>query len=830
MLRFAFYSLLGLVSAGLIAVGAIYWALVPDLPSIEALKDVRLQVPLRVYTADGKLIAEYGEMRRAPVTYAETPPLLVKAFLAAEDDRFYDHPGVDWQAILRAALHLIRTGEKTQGGSTITMQVARNFFLTREKTYLRKLNEILLALKIERELDKNAILELYLNKIYLGQRAYGVGAAAQVYYGSTLAELDLAELAMIAGLPKAPSKANPVSNPQRALERRNYVLGRMLEQRLIERSDYETAVRAPVTARLHGQPIEAEAPYVGEMVRSHLYDKYGENAYTSGLQVFTTVNSRLQEAANRALREALLDYDRRHGYRGPERHFELPADSGESEWDELLKGFDPVGGLIPALVIATDDEAAQLYANGLGVVRISNRELRWARPYLNSNARGPAPKAPSEVLAVGDVVRIRSIMVEPERAAEVGAGESEGAATAVPVWALSQLPAVEGALVSMSPIDGSILALAGGFDFAKSKFNRVMQARRQPGSNFKPFIYAAALDAGETAATMINDAPIVFDAPGLESIWRPENYSGKYYGPTRLREALANSRNLVSIRLLRRIGVDYALEYLPRFGFEPGRLPPNLSLSLGSGELAPIEVIRAYAVFANGGFLIEPYYIQRIMTDGGALVMEAEPRRACPDCLDQLPAPTGEPDTIEELQALAEVGPGTGPADAASYRAGLAVAPRAVSAETAFILNSMLGDVIRRGTGRRALSLGRQDLAGKTGTTNDQKDAWFSGFNANVLTTTWVGFDESLPLGRLETGAQAALPMWIEFMKVALAGQPESRPEQPPGLVSVRIDPGTGCLTGARTPGAIFEYFRADRLPCSDLVGPVNTDVPEQLF
>jgi len=820
MLRFLLNTLLIAGFLMIVVVAGTYWYLLPGLPSIETLKDVRLQVPLRVYSADGKLLAEFGEKRRVPVTIAEVPQQLVQAFLAAEDDRFYEHPGVDWQAILRAAIHVAKTGEKTQGGSTITMQVARNFFLSREKTYLRKLNEILLALKIERELDKPAILELYLNKIYLGHRAYGVGAAAQVYYGAELQALALPQLAMIAGLPKAPSRVNPISNPARALERRNYVLSRMLEQGHITQEAYQAAAQAPVTAALHGLAVEVEAPYVAEMVRSHLYERFGEDAYTSGLKVLTTIDSRLQTAANGALRKALLAYDQRHGYRGPEHHFELEDEPQEPQMQALLQGFRPIAGLLPAIVVEVEGEKIITYVQGRGTSEVNLEQMRWARPYITYYQRGARPSSPADILAAGDVIRVRDIEMKIESADT--AGDADGEAGKIQVLELAQLPRVEGALVSMSPEDGAILALVGGFEFSQSKFNRVTQARRQPGSNFKPFIYSAALEAGETTASFINDSPIVFDQPGLESIWRPENYSEKYRGPIRLREALAQSRNLVSVRLLMKIGIDYALDHIARFGFDVARLPHNFSMSLGSGELAPIEVLRGYTVFANGGYLIEPFFIKQVVSDAGEVVIATDSLKVCRECEPTEVDLADEPETIEELQALKE------------REAELRIAPRAIPADNAWLMTSMMGDVIRHGTGRKAKVLGRNDLAGKTGTTNEQKDAWFSGFNAKIATTVWVGFDRVAPLGRHETGAQAALPMWIDFMRVALEGMPESLPEQPPGIITVRIDPNTGQLTSAENPDAIFEVFRAANVPDAAYVGPVESaeesGIPEQLF
>ncbi|MBI2970478.1 MAG: penicillin-binding protein 1A [Gammaproteobacteria bacterium] len=819
MLRFILNFCLSLAILGAAALAALTLYIVPGLPEIDALRDVQMQVPLRVFSSEGLLISEFGEKRRVPVGIGDVPQTLINAVIAAEDDRFYRHPGVDWQGILRAAIHLARTGEKTQGGSTITMQVARNFFLSREKSYLRKLNEIFLALKIEQELSKPEILELYLNKIYLGQRAYGVGAAAQVYYGLEVRDLNLAQMAMVAGLPKAPSTTNPISNPERALQRREYVLQRMLELGFISREEYNQASVAPLSASLHSPDIEVEAPYVAETVRKQLVAQYGEDAYSAGYRVVTTIQGRHQAAANQALRLALLEYDERHGYRGPESHFEFDREApDEDRWQSILKTFPAIGALYPALVTDVRGDSVTVYLSGIGYVGIGWDGLSWARRYITENQRGPAPATAADIVTAGDIVRI----------IEDVSGN----------WKLSQIPAIEGAIVSMRPDDGAVYALAGGFDFNRSKFNRIEQALRQPGSSFKPFIYSAALNAGFTAASIINDAPVVFDDPGIEEIWRPENYSGKYYGPTRLREALIHSRNLVSIRLLHAIGVPNAVEHIARFGFDTRTLPRNLSLALGSGAVTPWQLARAYSVFANGGYLIDPYIIDRIETHDGKDVFQAAPRvvcRACEEEADEVPA------AVEEAAALFGVADAAEPDLAATSEAAMAPAraPRTVDAQNVWIMNSMTRDVIRHGTGRRALQLQRSDLSGKTGTTNDQRDAWFAGFNPHLVTVTWVGFDKFEPLGSLETGARAALPMWMGYMRVALQNVPETILERPEGLVNVRIDPMTGKLARVGNPDAIFEVFQAGTAP-SDSASPSGLDpfydegmsrrAPEQLF
>ena len=793
MLRFSFYSLLLVLVLCLAGAAGVMWYILPQLPPVESLRDVRLQTPLKVYSNDGLLIAEFGEKRRSPVRIEQVPPLLKQAFIASEDDRFYEHPGVDWMAIVRAVAGLVSTHEKRQGGSTITMQVARNFFLSPEKTYERKLKEVVLACVIERELSKDDILELYLNKIFLGHRAYGVGAAAQVYYGVTLDKLDLAQIAMIAGLPKAPSRNNPISDPEAARDRRSYVLGRMLKLGFIDQTQYSAAIDAPVNAQWHGQAVEVPAPHIAEMVRDFMLSKYGDAAYTSGFRVFTTLPSKLQNAATDALRRGLFDYDHRHGYRGAEAKVTLAPQEDTAVWHKILTKYRASADLQPALVLTVQDRQVVAFHDSAGVITLPWEGVRWARKYLSEDSLGAVPGKAADLVQRGDIIRVRWVEpdADPKKADSVAAGG---------YWTLAQLPAVEGALVSLDPVDGRVLALVGGFDFEQSKFNRVLQARRQPGSNFKPFIYSAALDKGFTAASFINDAPIVFETPGLENAWRPENYSGNYFGPMRLREALTKSRNLVSIRLLRAVGIKYAMDFIERYGFKRRELPANLSLALGSGEVTPYELVRGYAVLANGGYKVEPYFVARIETAEGVEMFKAEPPTVCHECETMALDGDGEPADIEALHDMQQSPPSN-------------VAPRVVAAENVWIMNSILKDVVQRGTATRARELQRKDLAGKTGTTNDQKDAWFSGFNARNVTTVWVGFDRVAPLGRRETGAQAALPLWMDYMRVALADMPESELEQPAGVVTVRIDPDTGLLAGAGNPHAIFESFRAADMP-----------------
>lgn len=813
MLRWTFNALFAAFLFAIIAVVGVVAYLVPSLPAVEVLRDVRLQVPLRIYTREGAFLGEFGEKRRIPVRLADVPDIVVFAFLDAEDDRFFDHPGVDWHGTIRAAIAELRKGDRRQGGSTITQQVARAYFLTPEKTYVRKLREILLALKIEKELSKTQILELYLNTIFLGQRAYGIGAAAQVYYGKSLGDLTLDQVATLAGIPPAPTRYNPVHSPAAARERRGYVLRRLLEKRHIGEAQYAEAVSAPIDTRIHTLQPEVDAPHIAEMVRLAMIEKFGEEAATtSGYRVYTTVDGRLQAAANTALRAGVLEYDQRHGYRGAERHVELPPGAGETQWRLAVAGTPSVGGLSAAVVTRLEQRSIGAYSAEHGALQIDWAGLSWARPYVDRDRRGPAPKTAADIVRVGDLIRVHQVpsaeKAETKRSAGAGADASPPL-----IWRLAQIPAVEGALVSLSPDDGSIKALVGGFDFNQSKFNRAVQAFRQPGSNFKPFLYSAALESGFTPASLINDAPVVFDAPGLDATWRPENYTGEYIGPTRLREALIASRNLVSIRLLRAIGIDYAAEYVRRFGFVDARLPRDLSLALGTGAATPVEMARGYAVFANGGFSIEPYFIERVEDERREVVAQADPLRVCRDC--------------EESAARGSAESGV-PVSARS-------APRVIGAENTWMMTSMMQDVIKFGTAKRAQALKRRDLAGKTGTTNEQRDAWFSGYTTRVATTVWVGFDQSLPLGKEETGARVALPPWISFMRTALEGMPDETLPQPQGLVTVRIDPVTGALAGSRRDDAIFETFRSNQVPSRNMEDPGvggagGGALPQQLF
>ncbi|SEP85277.1 penicillin-binding protein 1A [Ectothiorhodospira magna] len=777
-LVFGLMAVFGVFTLGVLFTAAAYVYLAPQMPDVEQLREVQLQVPLRVLSRDGQLMAEYGEQRREPVTMEEVPELVRLAFLAAEDDRFETHPGVDYVGLIRAAMNLLATGEKTQGGSTITMQVARNFFLNREKTYTRKLTEIFLAIRIERELTKDEILELYLNKIFLGHRAYGVRAAAQVYYGVDLHELTLPQIATIAGLPQAPSRANPVTNPARAVARRNYVLGRMYELGHIDRATFEAAREAPETARLRRPVIQVDAAHVAELVRLEMLDRFGEAAYTEGYRVYTSVDPTLQGAAIDALRSGLMAYDRRHGYRGPEGEVDLDRHPTDEALDRVLAQYPRVAGMLwSGVVTAADPEQATVYL-GRGERKVLDREaVAWARPYLALSRRGPAPRTVTDVLAPGQVVRLLQ--------------------TADDRWVLSQVPAVEGAIVALDAQDGAVLALVGGFDFFRSNFNRATQAQRQPGSAFKSFIYSVALEHGHSPATMINDAPIVIEDISLQGEWRPRNYSGRFYGPTRLREALAHSRNLVSIRLLDDVGVSRVHGELTRFGLDPARHPRSLSMALGSGSVTPLELTRAYGVFANGGYLIDPWIIERVENAAGEVVFLNVPQQVC-----QAPCETS--------------------------------APRTIPASNAHQMYSMLREVVQTGTGRRARALGREDVAGKTGTTNDLRDGWFAGFAGDVVASAWVGFDQYTSLGQRETGGSTALPIWVDFMAEALKGQPQ-RPWAPPaGMITVRIDADTGGRVTSRTQRTLFEVLTPAQVPpepLPDAWGPGSGELaPENIF
>lgn len=770
--RKGLWALSSLLLLLLLGGSLLYIYLQSQLPDVDSLKTIQLQVPLRIYTQDGLLIQEYGEKRRIPVLYEDIPQTLIHALLATEDQRFFEHSGVDIFGLARATVRMVQTGTKSQGGSTITMQVARNFFLDRKKTFLRKFNEILLAIKIDHELTKEKILELYLNKIYLGNRAYGVGAAAQIYFGRSLKELDLAQLAMIAGLPQAPSTQNPIVNPVAAKKRRDHVLERLLEEKYISNEQYQEALKQPAAATFHGGDIDISAPYVAEMIRQSLFDHFGQDAYTKGYKVYTTIDGHLQTTANQVVEKNLLAYDRRHGYRGPIAHIAPLKDHSQRIVHSLLAPYSTLNSIEPAIILTVHEQSATAVNRDGTVLTLPWSGLSWARPALKRGWMGQAPKVASQVVAVGDIVSVQRHEKQ---------------------WNLTQIPQAEAALVALNPKTGAIKALDGGFNFQKSKYNRAIQSNRQPGSSFKPFIYSAALTKGYSLATQVNDAPIVVNDPSLGEggLWRPQNVHLTFNGPTRMKEGLIHSSNLVSIRILDDIGIDYAVDYITHFGFNKTNIPRTLSLALGTLTVSPMELSAAYAVFANGGFKVEPYLIDHITDNDGKRLLQAKPSRACPSCTED----TGH------------------------------AAPRIISEEVAFLMNSSLMDVIQLGTGHQATELGRHDIAGKTGTTNEQIDGWFSGYNPDLVVTTWVGFDT--PQSLHEYGAQVALPLWIDFMKVALSGKPEHPIKQPEHIVALKINPSNGLQTTATN--ALLEYFRQDEIPAMEDESNhrENTNTPE---
>lgn len=794
-------------------IGYLYYTIAPGLPDVHQLREVQLQLPLRIFTAEGDLIAEYGEKRREPVMISQVPDSLKNSIIAAEDQHFYSHPGVAWQGLARAALHLIKTGRKGPGGSTITMQVARNFFLSNERTYDRKIREIFLSFKIENELSKDEILELYINKIYLGTRSYGFAAASRVYYGKPIAELELAESAMLAGLPKAPSRYNPIVNPERALLRRDYVLGRLLALDLIDQSAYNDAKALPVTARLHASRPDVEAHYVGEMARARIEQLFGKNWANAGYRVYTSIRSDQQRAANAALRGALYDYERRHGYRGPIAQFDEQTLADDEALSAALEELPRPADLLPAAVMSVSDEdnsATLRLANGIEHV-IPFEQAEWARERLSVNSRGDELTQISEVLSPGDVIALQM--------------QDDGSVQFV------QEPKVEGAFIAMQPDSGEITALVGGYDYYRSKFNRATQARRQPGSTFKPFIYSAALQAGDTPATIYNDAPVVFHDSALEGEWRPSNYSGRFFGPTRLREALVKSRNLVSVRVLREIGIPFAIDHAQRFGFEASHLPPDLSLALGNASVTPMEMSGAFSVFANGGYRVPPHFIVRVEDPRGNVLYSTPKVVFCDDCeaefSNPLAAELGEKEdepasgaALAEDESLAALLDEDATAEeSAAVSPGLKKiqldtmdAPRVIDERNAFLMGSMMREVVRRGTARSAgAALGRQDLAGKTGTTNNQLDAWFVGYNPEVVAAAWIGSDGLDPLGQGEAGGVAALPMWTRFMGDVVAGTPEEEFTPPEGITTIRIDRKTGePSVGENT---MLELFMDESMP-----------------
>ena len=796
--------LVGLIALIVFANVCAYVYLRPALPDVASLREVQLQVPLRIYTRDGKLIQSIGEQRRIPVRYDQLPPKLIQAFLATEDDRFFRHHGVDFQGILRAAVADLRAGGIRQGASTITMQVSRDMFLTPRRDLKRKMSEIYISLLMEAEFTKEEIFSLYVNKIFLGQRAYGVGAAAEVYFGKSLDQLTIGEMATLAGLPTAPSTRNPVANPEAAKQQRAHVLGRMLELGYISQADYDQAKASPMESRLHGASIEVDAPYLAEMVRSDMQNKYGDAVYTAGYKVYTTIDSRLQVAGTVALRTGLIEYDMRHGYRGASTKVDMSKIVTPAQFEAQLEEFPVIGGLKPAIVQQVEARSAKIYVKDIGVATLPWEKLAWARRQLPEEKVDRAPTQASEILSRGDV--IYTVGRTPESLLFV------------------QVPEAQSALVSVDPKDGAIMALVGGFDFFQSKFNRVTQARRQPGSGFKPFIYAAAFDKGFTPASVVLDAPVVIDEEGKEQAWRPHEDTGLFYGPVRLRDALVHSRNLVSVRLMRAIGGQYARDYVTRFGFDKSQLPDDLTLALGTAELSPLQVAIGYSAFANGGFKVSSYYIDRVEDANGKVLQQANPAIACAQC-----------GRSSEIQSPRSAG-GTGraalldeaPHDGKTLIPVKNLAPQILSPQIAYLLADMMADVIKRGTGQRARTLNRDDIAGKTGTTSEFHDAWFNGFNGDIVTTVWTGFDSERSLGdNNDQAARVAVPTWTYFMKQALEGSARHGVPIPDGIVSVRISPKTGLLASSDDPNGIMEKFIEGNLPKAELYEGQNPNNPE---
>ncbi len=831
LLRWALIAFAALALLGAIVLGTLYYLIAPKLPDVETLRNVEMQEPMYVYARDGRLMALFGETRRYPIEIETVPLRLKQAFIAIEDARFYRHHGIDPKGIGRAVWLLATTDAKrVPGGSTITQQVARQFFLSSEYSYTRKLAEMLLAMRMERELSKDEIFELYLNKSFFGNRAYGVGAAAEFYYGKKVGDLSLDEMASLAGIPKFPSSGNPLSNPDRAKLRRDYTLERMASLRYISPAEAAQAQAVPMHASPHERPVEVYSPYVAEMVRQEMIARYGPEALTKGYHVTTTIDPVLQTAADKAVRDGLATYDRRHGWHGVEQRFELAADDDAGSVRARLRGIPAQAGLQPAIVLGAGSGKAQL-ALGDG----TQIELGTGQGWGNVNPGS---------LKRGELVRVK----RAEAVATAGEGTGVAPGTAKISYTLDQLPRGQAALVSLEPMNGALRALSGGYSFAGSKFNRATLARRQPGSSFKPFLYAAAFERGFNPASIVLDAPVVFqDRRG--HLWRPQNDDGKFAGPMRAREALVRSRNLVSVRLLDAIGVDYARKYISHFGFEESSLPPNLSMSLGSASLTPLSIARGYSVFANGGFRITPWFIDEVKDRDGALVFKEKPATGCHGCGGAATAGGGSIRAPSTMVDGFDLGPDTpGPSAArkidqpdpkAKGPAGdktaptaitdLLLAPRAIDERIAYQMVSMLRDVVQRGTGTAAKVLGREDIGGKTGSTNEHRDAWFSGFGGPLVTTVWVGRDDYKSLGYREYGGKAALPIWIDYMRVALKGQPIAANDPPDGMVKVSVGPGGRLMPDSS--GGIVEWVKAEDLErmASDVdYGPDESAAPAE--
>ena len=774
---------------GLYMYACSYVYLQPSLPTSAQMRNVELKVPLRIYTSTGDLIAQIGTQQRTPVRYDQIPPLVREAFLAAEDHRFFQEGGFSFLGLARSALVDAITGRFAQGGSTITMQTARNVFLTLDKTWRRKLQESYVVFEMDHEFTKQEIFQLYLNVIFFGQRSYGVAAAAQTYFGKSLDQLTVPEAAMLAGIPQAPSLYNPIIHPHLAAARRAYVLQRMLDLGYIDAATAQTAYHTPIDASAHAPHVDVNAPYVAEMVRQQMEQWYGPAAETAGYRVYTTVDGRLQVLANRAVQLGLIEYDRQQGWRGPIGRTVLTGDATPAQLEQLVDEYTPIGMLSPAVVVKLGNQDAEVYVRSRGFAEVDWNGLSWARKTQGEDALGSAPKTAADVLSRGDVVYV--------------VADKEGHAQ------LAQVPQAQSAFVALDPNDGAIAALVGGFDYFSNKFDRAVQAQRLPGSGFKPFFYSAALEDGFTPASTLLNAPVVVGGNGLEATWRPENDTRSFSGPVRLRVALAHSLNLVSIRLLRDLGLPYVSQYVSRFGFDPKTLPQNLTLALGTLRATPLQMATAYSVFANGGFKVDPYYIDRVEDASGKIVRQAAPRLACALCAnpaslsDLKPAPTAAA-LLAEGDAL-RGGAEPLPADR--------LAPQVISPQNDYLMTSMMKDVIKYGTAVRALSLNRDDIAGKTGTSNDYRDAWFNGYTPQLEATVWVGYDDNRPLGAGDEGAHTALPIWLHFMRYALEGVPQWQRPMPPGIVTLRVSPQSGALVSDESPEGIPEVFMANHLP-----------------
>jgi penicillin-binding protein 1A len=814
------YFVILIAIAGFMGFAGLYLYLGPNLPNVDSIREIRLQTPMTVYSNDGELIAEFGDKRRIPVTLDEVPQTFIDALIATEDKRFYEHSGVDFWGVMRAFVNNITTGTRSQGASTITQLVARNVYLNRKKTFTRKFREMFLAWKIESEISKHQILELFINKAHFSHRAYGLGAAAQVYYGKDIQDLALNEVAVLAGIPKGESIYNPISNPSNALARRNHVLGRMLAEGYIDQASFDEATAQPIHSSKHGTDLSVSAPYVAEMVRREMIDRFGrEDAYNNGYRIYTTIDNRLQKAAQSALRKSLQEYDKRHGYRGPEQVIENFSEKSLEQKVDILKSLPVITELQPALVTETAEQRAVVLLADGSQHTLDWESMSWAAPFISSSAKGKKPKLAEDILSPGDIIRVK-------------ANEDK-------TYSLSQVPDVSGGFVAVNPSNGAIRALVGGYDFNLNQFNMVTQARRQPGSNIKPFIYSAALEKGYTAASVLNDAPFVKEDITAEDFWRPKNDSGRYKGPTRLRDALRFSNNSISVRLMNAINPSFAEDYLIKLGFPDEYMEPYTSLALGSASFTPLEVATGYAIFANGGYKVLPYFIEKIETPNEDVLFAAEPVQVCKSCEEQLEQRTKAESSEQVIDELTDTPTDNLDTDELTALPRLPIdedkiAPRVIDERNAYIMNTMMKDVIHRGTAWRTLNnsgsplLRRNDIGGKTGTTNDAKDAWFSGYNGDIAASAWVGFaDYSLALGNGEWGGRAALPVWQKFMEVALAGKPENSMPQPDGIVTARINPVTGKLANSSTEKAIFEIFRTEYVPEKE---PENTltDSPDE--